>query len=676
MQHQANQMTVHPKVKTLRRRVTTPDLRLCTPDRVKMERRLRVGSTHTAAVSALTYQPVRRELITGHEDGSLKFWEGDTGKHAETVQHHKGWISDLYYWHEGKILFSCSVDGQVVLWSSSNQPYDIIQVGEPVFCLAWLSRKSLLLFGSGKGLGALRKSGKLAANGLSLLSHRVAWVPGHTGIVRCLNIAGNKIYSGGYDKKLVVQEVVSLSGDGEIPLKIVRERDAAHDAGVTCLTVAKDTDGSSWVVSGSFDKKVKLWTGDGKLVHIIQCSDTVTGLCYVPQTMVLWVAAGTPLPLLYEPKSGDNVTDYAPILNTTSATLHTNRESTVQLLKYIPETSEVIGSTKLKGVICWRYNPTCSVCCHHSPSTSSHVETLTFTSKVPILIFSGGFTGEVVKWEQLQLNSFLYSVDSLSYKEPLMKAIESEEDDGGGGGGGGRGRAGKRRGSEEMAGMPRERKIEAMKGENRGFVSSLFVESLDLLVASSLDGTIFVWGNDKRTVEVLEEMQRNSASETSTTDTVAGDRESSNHVQQESSSNVITRVAGFTCLHVLRSHTGCVEALAAVEDWTDGRTYLISGGWDLTLNLWDLSTGRLVGSLGESVPDRYPSHPNLIITSLAFSPPRRKFAYSTSDGQVFVRQFAVSPDDWVLVRTLDGHTAEVTQLHARNKVRGFSRVHT
>jgi WD40 repeat protein len=172
-----------------------------------------------------------------------------------------------------------------------------------------------------------------------------------------------------------------------------------------------------------------------------------------------------------------------------------------------------------------------------------------------------------------------------------------------------------------------------------------------------------VWGNDRGTVEVLEEMQRNSAAETSTTDTtVAGDRDSSNHVQQASSSNVISRVAGFTCLHVLRSHTGCVEALAAVEDWTDGRTYLISGGWDLTLNLWELSTGRQVGSLGESVPDRYPPHPNLIITSLAFSPPRREFAYSTSDGQVFVRQFAVSPDDWVLVRTLDGHTAEITQV--------------
>lgn len=29
---------------------------------------------------------------------------------------------------EGKVLFSCSVDGVVVLWSSSNQPYDSVIV--------------------------------------------------------------------------------------------------------------------------------------------------------------------------------------------------------------------------------------------------------------------------------------------------------------------------------------------------------------------------------------------------------------------------------------------------------------------------------------------------------------------------------------------------------------------
>ena len=44
-----------------------------------------------------------------------------------------------------------------------------MQVGEPVFSLKWLSRKSLLLFGSGKGLGVLRKSGRQD------LLHYIAW---------------------------------------------------------------------------------------------------------------------------------------------------------------------------------------------------------------------------------------------------------------------------------------------------------------------------------------------------------------------------------------------------------------------------------------------------------------------------------------------------------------------
>ena len=32
-------------------------------------------------------------------DGSLKFWEVDTGQHAATIQQHKGWVADLYYWY-------------------------------------------------------------------------------------------------------------------------------------------------------------------------------------------------------------------------------------------------------------------------------------------------------------------------------------------------------------------------------------------------------------------------------------------------------------------------------------------------------------------------------------------------------------------------------------------------
>ena len=115
-----------------------------------MERRLRLPCTHASPISALSYHPVRREFITGHKgksvscdrqptqaffaldcdgklfgfdlcikeredkgvewklqplrlfffaDGTLKFWEADTGRHAATASQHMGWITDLFYWY-------------------------------------------------------------------------------------------------------------------------------------------------------------------------------------------------------------------------------------------------------------------------------------------------------------------------------------------------------------------------------------------------------------------------------------------------------------------------------------------------------------------------------------------------------------------------------------------------
>ena len=42
-------------------------------------------------------------------------------------------------------------------------------------------------------------------------------------------------------------------------------------------------------------------------VYVMSLSQVVTGLCYVPDTQTLWVAAGTDKPIHYEPRSGDNV---------------------------------------------------------------------------------------------------------------------------------------------------------------------------------------------------------------------------------------------------------------------------------------------------------------------------------------------------------------------------------
>ena len=64
------------------------------------------------------------------------------------------------------------------------------------------------------------------------------------------------------------------------------------------------------LATGSFDHMIKIWSTDGKAMCVIACTAGVTGICYVPETRILWAAAGTHTPVLYEPKSGDNVRMY------------------------------------------------------------------------------------------------------------------------------------------------------------------------------------------------------------------------------------------------------------------------------------------------------------------------------------------------------------------------------
>lgn len=82
----------------------------------------------------------------------------------------------------------------------------------------------------------------------------------------------------------------------------------AHDAGISCLLMAKDNENNTWVITGSFDKTAKIWTVDLDLVHRLDnFMATVSGICYVPRNKTLWVAGGTSYATLFDPKSGDKV---------------------------------------------------------------------------------------------------------------------------------------------------------------------------------------------------------------------------------------------------------------------------------------------------------------------------------------------------------------------------------
>jgi WD40 repeat protein len=276
---------------------------------MSMEKEYTVHETHSRSITALGVSPARREIYLGFEDGIVKSIELDTGTKLQTYNEHKGWITAFLYWPATKLLFCSSNDSVISVIGAGGNLMDKIFIGVPVYSMALNSRRREIILGVTNGLQFHEIFETKEGFSHYIEARPTFIIREHTDIVRCVTVIDSRIYSSGYDGALVIYDC-HFTGKQSAVKSFKNPR--AHDAGISCLSVEKDSvENNIWIFTGGFDRSLKIWTGDGKIVHRFDGFLTgVTGTCYIPKNKTIICLVGTNAAFIYDPKSGEDVSDF------------------------------------------------------------------------------------------------------------------------------------------------------------------------------------------------------------------------------------------------------------------------------------------------------------------------------------------------------------------------------
>nr|XP_039255644.1 uncharacterized protein LOC120332461 [Styela clava]XP_039255645.1 uncharacterized protein LOC120332461 [Styela clava]XP_039255646.1 uncharacterized protein LOC120332461 [Styela clava] len=700
-----------------------------------MEKHFVINDTHTRPVTAIGFHPLRREIVTGYEDGLMKWWEQDGGKLILTTHEHRGWLTDFLYWSEPKLLLSSANDGYIIAWTSSGTVMDKIYMNQPIFCMRFNLRRHHFICSFNGQLKIFNLDmRKTYGHVIDLRKPFIA--EHHNDVISCVICHDSRVYTAGFDGRFCIYDTTLYPGTKGLDL--IHRISRAHEAGITCMSLVKDNENNTWLLTGSFDRTVKVWSQDGKLRHELETIflHTITSLCYVSRAKTVWVASGAPHATLYDPKAGENVSEFLPTFQTGP---NSGEESQHKIfkLRYNPESSQVVGTTHRRQIIVWKYN---AFGCMTALKCKHPIDSVCYTKKVPMLLFSGCGDGSIYKWERLQSSHFMYSMESLTRKEAKDK-LES---------------------IKNIRGLTKKKnhlKIEHLRphnspsshytynksifapsslyhGNNVSLLSGIYVEHLDILITSSEDGNIYIWGFDEAAVSALTKLspekmdgspvhrkysvlfgdfRRNNMTpippqklygETLNNGLIMGDGRDDDEKPMEETrlepaagdatliqekvtdsfaDSVTNRVAGFICKDVLLGHESCVTSFAIVDKEEEhGATYMLSGGWDRKILVWNLRTGQLHDQLranktrydintGKEIPpDDIEDAVNEdelaegelacdgVILDIEYCKERNEYAYASSDGMVYIRDFSTVGSEMKLRNTLQGHELEIT----------------
>ena len=65
------------------------------------------------------FPPMVRLLASGSENGTVRLWDANTGRHLRTLTGHTDWVMSVSFSPDGQTLASGSEDGTVRLWDAN-----------------------------------------------------------------------------------------------------------------------------------------------------------------------------------------------------------------------------------------------------------------------------------------------------------------------------------------------------------------------------------------------------------------------------------------------------------------------------------------------------------------------------------------------------------------------------
>ncbi|XP_056430967.1 uncharacterized protein LOC130369578 [Hyla sarda] len=617
-----------------------------------MQKHFHVRDCHQRSITALGFHTARREFLTGFEDGMIKWWDLDSGRLSQSAAEHSGMVTKILYWTETKLVFSSSNDGTLIVWTSGAVVLDKIRLGSPIYSIAINLRRHLLVCGFKKHL-SIYPLDEQKTCGHVINIKKCSSDYQHTDIVSCIVSLDSQIYTVGYDRKFLIFDTYQTPD--KICLRVVHSNLRAHEAGITHLLLVRERE-STRFLTGSFDRTVGVWSQDGQLIQRLQqFTGEITGMCYVPYLKTVWITSGNGHPLVLDPRSGDIISNFLD-------TFQSGDDSPqIKRLACLPETSHVIGSTR-NQVIMWKYQKAGCVTILHAKHP---LECLSYTGKKLLLLFIGDSNGIVDKWKRNDLSPFTYSKESYDMEDSrperrglrcLLQKQMTELI---------------RRPQSRMqrpgtAGILRKgiifnnQRPLTSQTKSCGYTKSLFSDEMDMLVMATECGDIYLWEFDD---SVSGPFQEEDDEQHRLKIPMTGN----SPILEESGGLINKHLAGFTCKKVLAGHVKAVTSLIVVGKGNGYSTvYLLSGGWDRRLCVWDLLTCTLIETFSRPEMDHWDEQKETacdgVIMDMCFCPKRKEFAYSSSDGNIYIRQFGAVSSEMILVNILRGHEAEVTSV--------------